>query len=291
MTQMPPRPEDIDQVDGPRGDGPKNQQSYLRAVGDDERQPRQPRFAGDKPWKPWVTYSIIVICVVMLVAQKIYPPLVSYLAFQPASSLLQPYRFITAAFMHGGIIHLLFNMYALYLVGPTLEQLLGRARYIVLYGLAALGGSAAFSAVVVIDPKAWVAVTVGASGAVFGLFAAIVVVFKKIKLPVKSMVVLIGINLILGFVIPNLAWQAHIGGMLVGAVLTALYVRTVKLAKISRIIVDVVVSVAIFAGIVGAVHAAYGYALLRDLPQQTSTQTVALGNVVDRGGVTSTTSA
>ena len=128
------------------------------------------------------------------------------------------YRLITAAFLHAGILHIAFNMYCLFLVGPPLEATLGRARYLTLYLLAALGGSAAsyvFSAPGVSG--------VGASGAIFGLFGAYLVVARRLNADTRSIATVVGINLVLGFVIPNIDWRAHIGGLVVGAALGAAF--------------------------------------------------------------------
>ena len=128
------------------------------------------------------------------------------------------YRLITAAFLHAGILHIAFNMYCLFLVGPTLEATLGRTRYLTLYLLAALGGSAAsyvFSAPGVSG--------VGASGAIFGLFGAYLVVARRLKADTRSIATVVGINLVLGFVIPNIDWRAHIGGLVVGAAVGAAF--------------------------------------------------------------------
>ena len=128
------------------------------------------------------------------------------------------YRLMTAAFLHAGVLHIAFNMYCLFLVGPPLEATLGRARYLTLYLLAAVGGSAAsyvFSSPGVSG--------VGASGAIFGLFGAYLVVARRLNADARSIATVVGINLVLGFVIPNIDWRAHIGGLVVGAAVGAAF--------------------------------------------------------------------
>ena len=130
----------------------------------------------------------------------------------------QYYRLVTSAFMHGGILHIVFNMWVLYLLGPQLEAVLGRARFLTLYLLSALGGSAVSF---VFSPAN--APSVGASGAIFGLMGATLVIGRAMRQDVASIVGFIGINLVLGFVLPNIDWRAHVGGLVVGAAVAALF--------------------------------------------------------------------
>ncbi|CAB4873973.1 unannotated protein [freshwater metagenome] len=130
----------------------------------------------------------------------------------------QYYRIVTATFMHGSIVHILFNMYVLYLFGPSLEQALGRARFITLYVLSAVGGS-----VVSLTFSASNTPSVGASGAIFGLMGATLVVRAAMREEVTSVLVFIGINLAFGFVVPSIDWRAHVGGLIVGSVVAALF--------------------------------------------------------------------
>lgn len=126
------------------------------------------------------------------------------------------YRLLTSAFLHYGPLHIAFNMYALWLFGQELERLYGRLRFIGLYLVSALGGGAL--AYLIIDPHEGLA---GASGAVFGLFGAYFVTARKIGLSTGGILALVGINLVLGFVIPNIGWQAHIGGLITGTAMAA----------------------------------------------------------------------
>lgn len=121
------------------------------------------------------------------------------------------YRLLTGAFLHGGIFHLLLNMYALYLFGPPLEAALGRLRFVALYLLAALGAAATSYGFNAPNQP-----TLGASGAIFGLFAAFFVVSRRLGRDVSQLWVLLLINAVLGFVLPNIDWRAHVGGFLTG---------------------------------------------------------------------------
>lgn len=151
------------------------------------------------------------------------PSFTSRFIFAPSIGWIEPWRFLTTTFLHGGIMHLAFNMYALYIVGPTLEQVMGRWRFLSLYLLAAFGGSVAVLLFASPAGPMWNVGTVGASGAVFGLFAALGLTLRRIRQNHTQIVVLIAINFALGFVIANVSWQAHLGGLLTGAALAAVY--------------------------------------------------------------------
>lgn len=177
----------------------------------------------DRGGRPVVTYTIMAICVVLellrYLALPLYQEIYTQLVFWPPFAASEPYRFLTSTLLHSGIMHLAFNMYALFLVGRELERLLGRARYLTLYLLAAIGGSVVYLLIQGLDA----APVVGASGGVFGLFGAFAVLQRRFGGDPRQILVLIGINAVIGFVLPGIAWQAHLGGLLVGAGLAALY--------------------------------------------------------------------
>ena len=188
---------------------------------------RQPRtqFGGVPSATPLVTYVLIGINVVMFALQTMSADLQRELVlFSPAVADGEWYRLLTSAFLHYGLTHILFNMWALYVVGPPLEAALGRLRFTALYVMSALGGS-----VLVYLLSSLGAQTAGASGAVFGLFGATFVVGKRLNLDVRWVIGLIALNLAFTFVIPlvssqNISWQGHIGGLVTGAVIAAAYV-------------------------------------------------------------------
>jgi len=126
------------------------------------------------------------------------------------------YRLVTAMFVHGSVFHLLFNVWALWLVGPLVESVAGRWRYLALYLTCGLAGATA--SYVFNDPRT---LSVGASGAIFGLFGAVLVIQRRMGRQATEVLALIGLNLVLGFVIPNIDWRAHVGGLVAGMVLTA----------------------------------------------------------------------
>lgn len=174
--------------------------------------------------RPLVTYTVIGACVVTYLLQLASPAVTNALAFAPALAESEPWRFVTSAFLHstGLFFHILLNMYALWLIGPYLESLFGRARFAAFYVIAAFGGSVGFLLLAEpVNQFGQLTSTVGASGAVFGLFGALVVVQRKLGREMGQILVLIGINGVLGFVIPNIAWQAHLGGLVTGVAVAA----------------------------------------------------------------------
>ena len=127
-------------------------------------------------------------------------------------------------------LHIAFNMYALWVMGTYLEPMLGRARFVAVYLLSALGGSVMYlllasppsvAEIAARDYGTWWTGAVGASGAVFGLFGAFLVLQRRLGRSAAGMYVIIGINAVIGFVLPNIAWQAHLGGLLTGAAVAA----------------------------------------------------------------------
>ncbi|CAG7607923.1 rhomboid family intramembrane serine protease [Leucobacter soli] len=192
-----------------------------------------------------VTYGIMIICAVVFVLQWLSATfsdngVTAALWYAPAYSLppdmvpgalfgFEPWRMITAMFTHstGFIFHILFNMYALWLFGRNLEQMLGRAWFLVLYLFAGLGGSLGVMIWGYFDVTSILVPTVGASGAIFGVLAATLVGYRAANVNITSLAVLIAINFGIGF-LPGAAisWQAHLGGMIVGAAAMGLLVAS-----------------------------------------------------------------
>ncbi len=173
--------------------------------------------------RPVVTLSIIGVCAAIFLLSRVFPSVTTTLVFAPVIGYHQPYRFLTTAFLHANFFHIAVNMYALWIVGAYLERMLGRWRYAALYLVSAVGGSVAVLLLADPSTSSWVTPVVGASGAVFGAFAAILVVLRRTGRDASQILVLIALNLVLGFVVAGVSWQAHLGGLLTGLVLGALY--------------------------------------------------------------------
>ena len=159
----------------------------------------------------------------------------------------QYYRLLTAVFLHFGIIHIALNMFCLYSLGPALELALGRVRFTVLYLLSGLAGSTLSYA---LGPEQMLAA--GASGAVFGLFAAFFVVQRKRGGDVSAIAVTIGINLFISFAATFIDWRGHVGGLIGGAAVTAalVYAPAGKRRAVLQLAGAVGVAVVIGLGVV-----------------------------------------
>jgi membrane associated rhomboid family serine protease len=169
--------------------------------------------------RPVVTLTIMAVCVGLFLLQlATQDSLTRQLDFYPPQAIGQPYRFVSSAFLHSTsfLLHIVFNLYALWMVGPYLESLLGRAQFAVLYLLSAAGGSVG---VYVLtdpnDPVAWATQAVGASGAVFGLFGAFLVVNRKLGRDIAGILGVLLVNAVIS-ALPGIAWQAHLGGFVTG---------------------------------------------------------------------------
>ena len=209
-----------------------------------------------------VTYTLVALNVLFYLAEWAYPKIVDYLAliggaYDPKIHEVigvaqgEYYRLLTSAFLHeqgvGGFgpLHIIFNMWALILVGPALERLLGRLRFLAVYLLSALGGSVMFYLLAPVNELG-----LGASGAIFGLFGAFFVVARRLRVDSRSIVFLIVLNLGISFAVAGIAWQAHVGGLLTGGLLTAAYAYA---PRSQRTLVQVGATVAVVAVLVIAV--------------------------------------
>jgi membrane associated rhomboid family serine protease len=130
----------------------------------------------------------------------------------------QYYRLITDAFLHANWLHLFFNMWALFVVGPALETMLGRARYATVYIASALGGSALVYLAAPVGQD-----VLGASAAIFGLFGGLFVAARRVNANVAGIGFVLVANLFITFAVPNISWQGHIGGLITGSAITAAY--------------------------------------------------------------------
>ena len=188
---------------------------------------------------PVITSIILVTCVaiwvVELLLSLLWPNGLSMLlgagAFQPLLATHRPWLFITSMFLHqpSSIVHILFNMLTLWSVAPVLERMMGHWPFLALYVLSGIGGGLGMMAWAALAPGGygWLQAAYGASGALFGLFAAMLVVYRRIGADISSMLVWMVINFAMPVVIGNIAWQAHVGGFLIGALFTWLLVSGV----------------------------------------------------------------
>ena len=211
------------------------------------------RFGGAVPAKAHVTWAIMAVNILLYLAQLAHPSLAqdwSMLGIARTGSgqvvgvaAGQWYRLLTSAFLPGtgglGILDIAFNLWALYIVGPALERVLGSVRYLAVYLASALGGSILYFFLAPPYVQA-----LGASGAIFGLFGAWFVLSRRLGLDSRQVVFLIVLNLAIGFAVPFIAWQAHVGGLVIGGLLTAAYAYA---PRKNRTLIQVAATVAVAA--------------------------------------------
>jgi membrane associated rhomboid family serine protease len=174
--------------------------------------------------QPRVTISLIMINLVIWLLQVIPGSTVtSTLFYAPLLTVIEPWRMITAGFVHSpdSFWHILLNAYSIYIFGRVIEPMLGPIRFLVLYLVSIFGGSA-----MVLWLGEPVVPVVGASGAFFGLMGAYLIMLRAIGDNSGLLVGLIAVNLAFGFLVPGISWQGHLGGLLAGMAVTAVYART-----------------------------------------------------------------
>ena len=177
-------------------------------------------------FRPIVTWVIIALNVVVFGLQNLPGSQIDvYGVYRPVLTLVEPWTMLTSLFLHASIIHILFNMYSLYILGPLLEQMLGKGRFVALYLVGGFGGSVA---VLLLDPSGGV---LGASGAIFGLLGAFFIIQRHLGGNNVQILIVIAINLAMGFFLSGISWQAHVGGLVVGCLVALIFVRTRAMAQ------------------------------------------------------------
>jgi membrane associated rhomboid family serine protease len=230
-----------------------------------------------RPGRSIVTYVLMGLIAVAYAIQWISgQALTSAWVLNPTLVGAEPWRLLTSAFLHSptAIIHILFNLYALYAFGPALESFLGRARFLALFLITAVGGSIGVLAIyelAILTDGAIIEATggflspssaLGASGAIFGLMGAYLPLRRAIGVNVTQLLIVLGINVVIGFVAGGIAWEAHLGGLAVGAAIGTVFLRTrrreqrnVQIAAIAGIAAALLV---VFALFVASAPAYYG---------------------------------
>ena len=173
------------------------------------------------------------------------------LLYAPLLTLIEPWRMITAGFVHSpdSFWHILLNIYSIYIFGRVIEPMLGPTRFLALYLISIFGGSA-----MVLWLSEPVIPVVGASGAFFGLMGAYLIMLRAIGDNSGLLVGLIAVNLAFGFLVPGISWQGHLGGLLAGMAVTAVYARTrYKSALSQKLQVLGVVGLIVLATVVGVI--------------------------------------
>lgn len=188
---------------------------------------------------PVIVWAIIVLCSLVWLGEtllryllpSLYSTLMMEGMFIPALAVARPWTWLTALFLHAPtFLHVLFNMMTLWMVGPVLERMLGHWRFLGVYLVCGLGGAVGMIVWARITGD-WMVAAYGASGAIFGLFGVLLVVYRRIGEDIRSLLVWIAINIAMPFVISNVAWQAHVGGLATGVLLSWLLAGGLPLLK------------------------------------------------------------
>jgi membrane associated rhomboid family serine protease len=166
------------------------------------------------------------------------------------------WRLLTAGFLHSGFLHLLFNMFALYILGGMLEPAIGRLKFGIVYFVSLFAGS--FGALL-LTPDGY---TVGASGAIFGLMGAVVIVMRDRGInPMESGIGLwIGLNLLITFTIPGISIGGHLGGLVGGALAALIFVEAGRRMRASDSVTALIAGALGAIAIVGAIAVSSGAA-------------------------------
>ena len=162
------------------------------------------------------TYSLIALICGAYLLQLIVPSIEIHLVLPNLDYLRATnewYRLFTVALVHAGLLHLGFNMYALMVLGNPIEAAFGKNKMLFIFFFSLLTGSLTSSFFA--SPTTY---SVGASGAVFGLFGALAIVGKRIGADTRSIYVVIGINFVIGFALGGVDWKAHLGGLIGGVI-------------------------------------------------------------------------
>ena len=131
------------------------------------------------------------------------------------------YRLITVALLHGGLWHLAFNLYALHALGTPVEAYFGKKKYTLILIVSLLSGS---TLSILFNP-AYV-YSIGASGMIFGLFGALALIGQQSGIEWRSILVIVGINFAIGFVLGGVDWRGHLGGLIGGTLITTVLNRS-----------------------------------------------------------------
>ena len=170
----------------------------------------------------FLSISLLVVYVFQFLLGDVL--IANFALFAPSVANGQWWLLITAGFLHGSIIHLLFNVYILWVLGSQLENIVGKTKFVVIYFVSLLGGS--FASYLFSPSDSY---SIGASGAIFGLMGAMLVVGRKRNLDISQITTLVVINVVIGFVLSGIDWRAHLGGLAVGALITWVLINATSL--------------------------------------------------------------
>ncbi|GGH44494.1 rhomboid family intramembrane serine protease [Microbacterium album] len=179
--------------------------------------------------RPVVTNWIVAITGAAFLLNLLLTPLgfglQPWLAFYaprlyPQFGSFEPWRLVSVTLVHSGFLHVALNLLSVWIIGRLLEPTIGRWRFLALYLISAVGGSVAVALLSFNTP------VVGASGALFGMLGALVVIGRQLGGNVTGVLIILGINLAVGFVFGGISWEAHVGGLIAGLLVGLIFART-----------------------------------------------------------------
>lgn len=177
------------------------------------------RYGGYQGFSINAIWVLIIANLLVFIITRLFPELVFLLGLMPATVLDRPWTILTSIFVHGGLWHILANMYMLYFFGSSVYRLVGTGRFLAVYFVGGILGSILY--ILLASPFS---IAVGASGAVFALGGVLAMMTPKMKvfifpipIPFSLWIAVIGGFLILSFA-PSIAWQAHLGGLALGLI-------------------------------------------------------------------------
>lgn len=158
-----------------------------------------------------MTVGIIALTALVGLGQLVSQQTTFWLLFQDQLAVTQPWRLVTVVLVHGGLLHFVFNMLCLYMLGPGLEQRIGKGAFLVSYLATAAAGCVAVAFLAPGTPL------VGASGGIFGFFGMYIGLQRMLGGRYNPQVlVIVGVNLLIGLFLSGVSWQAHVGGLVIG---------------------------------------------------------------------------
>lgn len=176
------------------------------------------------------TAILVYACVIMwfveillnFLAPNAYSTLIEYTAFVPLTALQTPWTWFTSMFVHApNITHIFFNMICLWSLGEQLERFFGKWKFLGLYVISGLGGDVA-SIIWCKLTNNWFVASYGASGAIMGLIGALLIAQWRLGENMHGTLIWIAITLAMPLLVPNIAWQAHVGGLFAGTAIAYL---------------------------------------------------------------------
>jgi membrane associated rhomboid family serine protease len=183
-------------------------------------------YRGSRPVAVW---AIIGVNLLVFIATVIDHNLILLLGLQPASFLAQPWTIVTNLFVHSGVWHILANMITLYFFGSFLYQLIGRNRFLLVYFAGGILGNIVY----ILLASSPFSIAIGASGAIFAVAGVLVVMMPRLRVllyfivPLPLWVVVLVFFIIFSF-LPGIAWQAHLGGLVLGLIAGYIFRRRAR---------------------------------------------------------------